>query len=167
MPLVTQLRPGFSASFRKTADFADVSYPLPFPGSIQMLDGTAANKADLIFADQRALGASGTENLDLAGGLSSPAGDTLTFVKVKGIYVRAAAANGGNIVVGGAASNAFQGPFAATNDKLNIPAGGYVELVAPVAGWTVTPGTGDLLLIANDDGAAGATYDIVIIGTSA
>ena len=167
MTLVTHVRPGFAANFTKQLDLAPVTQGLPFPGSITLKSGTGNNQADLIFTDQRTINASSSENLDLAGSLAGPAGDTLTFVKVKGIYVRAAAANGGNIVLGGASSNAFTGPFGAANDVLNIPAGGYVELCAPVAGWTVTAGTGDLLQVANDDSGAAATYDIVIIGASA
>jgi len=37
----------------------------------------------------------------------------------------------------------------------------------PTTGWTVTAGTGDILKIENDDGAAEGVYDIIIVGTSA
>jgi len=130
-------------------------------------NGTSADQADLIFRDQRTLALSTSENLDLAGGLTSVFGATLTFVKVKMIYVKAKSTNGGNIIVGGAAANAFVGPFADSSDKVNIPAGGLYHVADPTTGWTVTAGTGDILKIENDDGAAEGVYDIIIVGTSA
>ena len=130
-------------------------------------NGTAANQADLVFSDQRTLALSTSENLDLAGSLSSVYGATLTFVKVKMIYVKAKSDNGGNIIVGGAAANAFVGPFANSSDKVEIPAGGLFMVSDATTGWTVTAATGDILKIENDDGAAEGTYDIIIVGTSA
>ena len=167
MPLNTQLRPGIRAEYSKALDFGSAYRPLPFPATIDMESGTGNNQADLIFSDQRTLAASANESLDLAGVLVDAFGTALTFVKVKAIYIRAASTNGGNIVVGNAATNAFVGPFGAATHTLAIPAGGYLELVAPVGGWTVTAATGDLLRIANSDAGAAATYDIVIVGTSA
>ena len=167
MPLNVQMRPGFRVTQSRALDLIGPSGTIGFATGIELLDGTAASKADLMFSDQRSIAASGSENLDLAGSLQDAFGQTITFVKVKGIYLRAAAANGGNIVLGGAASNAFTGPFGAANDLIKVPAGGYIELCAPVAGWPVTAGTGDILQVANDDGAAAGIYDIVIVGTSA
>lgn len=130
-------------------------------------DGTGASQADLVFRDQRTLALSTSEELDLAGGLTDSYGTTLTFVKVKALYISAESTNGANIVVGGAAANAFLGAFANATDKINLPASAWLKWVAPVSGYTVTAGTGDLLKIENDDGSAEAIYDIVIVGTSA
>jgi len=129
-------------------------------------DGTADNQANMVFRDQRTLSGSASENLDLAGGLTDSYGATMTFVDVKMIYVSAASANGGNIVVGGAASNAFLGPFDNATDKVNLPASAWLKWVNPIDGYAVTAGTGDILKIENSDGSS-ATYDIVIVGTSA
>lgn len=167
MSLTTTIRAAISAAYKGSADFAEPKFDLPFHADIVLKSGTAANKADLMFSDQRSISASSNEELDLAGGLTDPLGNALTFAKIKAILIRAASGNGGNIVVGGAAANGFTGPFADATDKLNIPAGGAVLLAAPSAGWSVTGGTGDLLKIANDDGAAAGTYDIIVIGTSA
>lgn len=166
MTLTTKLRAGVQATKQGSADFGADQFSLGFPADYSMTDGTGSGQADLVFADQRSLAASGTEELDLAGVLET-LGATLTFVKVKAIYIKAAAGNGGNIVVGGAASNTFTGPFADATDKLQIPADGSIMLTAPLSGWTVTAGTGDKLLIANSDSGAAATYDIAIVGTSA
>jgi len=130
-------------------------------------DGTGSSQADIVFRDQRTLAASTSENLDLAGDLTDAYGTTLTFVDVKMLYVSAASTNGANIVVGGAASNAFVGAFADATDKVNLPASAWLKWVNPIDGYAVTAGTGDILKIENSDGAATATYDIVIVGTSA
>lgn len=130
-------------------------------------NGTGANQADLVYRAQRTLSGSSSENLDLAGSLTDPFGTTLTFARVKFIFVKAASANGGNIIVGGAAANTFVGPFADATDKVQIPAGGHFQVGdAGATGWVVTAGTGDILKVENSD-ASSATYDIVIIGASA
>lgn len=130
-------------------------------------DGTAANKADLVFRDQRSLNASTSEDLDLAGGLTSAYGAAITFVKVKMLYVKAKSTNGANIVVGGAAANQFINWVGDATDKVVIPPSGCLMVAAPIDGWAVTANTGDILKIENTDGAAAATYDIIIVGTSA
>jgi len=130
-------------------------------------DGTGANQMDIIWHDQRTLAATTSENLDLAGSLTDTYGTTLTFVKVKFIYVGAATANGGLIQVGGAASNAFVNWVANSSDIIQVRAGGAFILYTPDAtGYAVTAGTDDILKINNTDSAE-ATYDIVIGGTSA
>lgn len=166
MTLSTKLRAGIQATKVGSNDLGTDSLSIDFPADVRMETGTAAGKADLVFADQRSIGASSNEELDLAGVLTT-LGTTLTFVKVKAIYIKAAAANGGNIVIGGAGSNTFTGPFADASDKIAVPASGFVMLAAPTAGWTVTASTGDKLLIANSDSEAAGIYDIVIVGTSA
>ncbi len=131
-------------------------------------NGTGANQADLVFRDQRTLALSTSENLDLAGSLTDAYGTTITFARIKMIYVKAASDNGGNIVVGGAAANTFVGFFANSSDKINLTAGQMLQVTAPDAtGWAVTAGTADILKVENDDGSDTGTYDIVIVGASA
>ena len=133
-----------------------------------LANGTGANQADEMFSDTRTLGASSNEDLDLAGTLTNAFGDTITFARVKVIKVSAASGNGGNIVLGAAATNTFTGPFGAATHTISIPAGGEILLMAPDAtAWAVTAGTGDLLRVANDDGLASGDYTITIIGATA
>ena len=130
--------------------------------------GTGANQMDLIWEDTRALAASTGEDLDLAGGLTDAFGTTLTFVKVKLIWISAASANGSTISVGGASATQFVNWVANASDIVKVRPGGCMLLYAPDAtGYGVTAATGDLFKILNDDGAAGATYSIIIGGTSA
>ena len=134
---------------------------------LQLVSGTGSGQADLMFSDTRTIAASSSENLDLAGGLTDPNGNTLTFVKVKAIYIKAASANTNDVQVGGAASNAFTGPFADATDKISLKAGQAMLITNVATGWTVTASTGDILKVANSSSGSGVDYDIIIFGTSA
>lgn len=135
--------------------------------TVDFVNGTTAGKADRVLSDERTLAASASENLDLAGTLVDGLGATVTFAKIVAIHIEAADANAADIVVGGAASNAFVGPFGASTHTIAVKPGGRLTLVAPQGGWTVTAGTGDLLKILNGSGAAAGTYRVVLLGTSA
>ena len=128
-------------------------------------EGVGAGQADKMFSDARSIAASQSQDLDLAGVLTDPLGGTLTFAKVKAIYIKAAATNTNSVVVGGAASNAFVGPWSA-DATTALPPGGVLLLVHGGAGWPVTASTGDLLKIANSSSGSAVAYDIIIIGTS-
>lgn len=129
--------------------------------------GTTAQKADVVFSDTITLSASGSQNLDLAGSLENALGGAAVFAKVKAIAVKASPANTNDVVVGGAGSNTFDGPFADSSDKINVAPGGVLLVTAPAAGWDVTADTGDILTVANGAGGTSVTFDIIIIGTSA
>jgi hypothetical protein len=129
--------------------------------------GTGLDQGDLLWSDERILSAT-SENIDLAGGgLSDGLGSALAFVKVKGIYIRNMATTAGyNLLVGGAATNAFINWVGDATDIVNVGPGGALLLYNPsAAGYAVTAATGDILKI--DSGANAITYRIVIIGTSA
>ena len=134
-------------------------------GSDTLTSGTGLDQADRIFHDRRSLAAT-TEELDLAGSLTDVFGAALTFVKVKGIWIKnnnTTAAQ--TLTVGGAASNAFL-LFADATDKMAIGPNSQLFRWEPsLAGIPVTAGTGDKLKF--DAGAVTISYDIVIIGTSA
>ena len=135
--------------------------------TVALTEGTGTGAADLMFADERTLAASSTENLDLAGSLVDPLGATLTFAKVKTIIVIANSGNTNDVIVGGAASNAFTGPFQDATDKIAVRPGGFACFAHPGAGWTVTASTGDILKVANSSSGTPVTYRVIIIGTSA
>lgn len=167
--LTATVSTNIAATYRGTNDLGGPVYELSrsLQAPIAFSSGTSTYQVDLMFADQRTLAASATENLDMAGSLADPLGATLTFVKIKAIKICAARANTNNVVVGGAATNTFVGPFADASDKIAVAPGGCALLVAPGAGWTVTASTGDIVLVANSGAGTSVTYDIVILGTSA
>lgn len=169
MPLSTDVLFQVAAYLSNTSsDLTVPSANISFAQSIHLDNGTGANAADRLYADTNTLAASGTVDVDLAGTLTDALGAALTFARVKAIFIRAAVGNTNNVVLGGAASNQFVGPFGAAAHTIAVKPGGFLGMVAPDAtGWPVTAGTGDLLRIANSGAGTGVTYDVVIIGASA
>jgi hypothetical protein len=156
---------GVRASLAGSADLGTPKFELD-TGAVakEFANGTSSGQVSKLFSDSRTLAASASESLDLSGALVDALGQATVFTVVKAIMVKAAAGNANNVVVGGAASNAFVGPFADATDKIAVPPGGMLLLVHPGAGWTVTSGTGDLLQIANSGAGTSVDYDVVIAG---
>ncbi|MGY0023751.1 hypothetical protein ACVHNB_32880 [Streptomyces sp. YJ-C3] len=137
--------------------------------SMSLASGTGAGKADRVFSDRRTLAASASEDLDLAGVLLDAVGAAITFARIKGLIVAAAAGNTNNVVIGAASSNAWATLLGATH-TLTIRPGAFVAVgtgVADATGYAVAAGTGDLLKVANSAAGTAVTYDIHIIGASA
>lgn len=162
--LKTTVRAAIEATMTGAVDLGAQTFQITTPLPISLANGAGSGQANQIFADQRTLAASATENLDLAGVLVNPFGSTITFATVKAIRICAAAANTNNVNIGGAVSNAFVGPFLDATDKIAVKPGGCFLAVAPGTGWTVTPSTGDLLLVANSGAGTSVTYDVTIVG---
>jgi hypothetical protein len=166
MPLNATLTVQAVVNLTNALDLVTGEAPMNVKKQYTLTDGNGANQAQAVFSDQRALGGSSNEELDLAGGLTDVYGATITFTKIKAIFVIAAAANGDNIEVGGSVANGFDAWVGAAGDLVKVRPGGVLALIAAEAtAYAVTAGTGDLLKIANAD-AAGATYDIIIVGTT-
>lgn len=144
-------------------DLGSPNLKLDIAKLLTLYEGTdATNKADLFFSDTRTLAASGTEDLDLAGVLTSAFGATIAAAEVVAIFIAAAAGNTNNVNVTRPASNGFIGPFLAAGDGISVKPGEWAALVSQ-SGWAVTAATGDLLTITNSAGSTGVTYDIVIV----
>lgn len=157
------------ANLTNELDLGEASAPLTRTYRSVFDNGTGAGQADKVFHDQRTLAASATEDLDLAGVLTDPLGAALTFARIRGLVVAAAAANTNNVVVGNASSNAWAALLGATGTVVLRP-GAVLALAvgeADAAGYAVTAGTGDLLKVANSAGGTSVTYDLIIIGASA
>lgn len=162
------LRINLALEYTKAADLGTARFPIAIDDVTRVMPGTGAKQADKMFSDTRTVAASSNDDLDLAGTLTDNFGATLTFAKVMAIYVKASPENTNNVVLGGAASNAFVGPFSSATDKLALKPGASVIIKDETAtGWAVTAGTGDLLRIANSGAGSSVSYDIVIIGRSA
>lgn len=166
MPLTTVVDVNIAANLTSALDLVIATAPLSLSNRITIPTGTASGQADLCWSDTRTVAASGTDALDLAGSLSGNLGGTLTIVKLKMVYVRAAAGNTNNVRVNRPASNGVP-LFLAASDGIDVLPGGEFLWVAPGAGVTVTAGTGDLLNIDNSSSGTSVTYDVVLVGTSA
>jgi len=127
-------------------------------------DGTGAGQAQKYYQDKATIAASGSATLDLNGAINDIFGAVLNLTNIKVLRIRAASTNTNDVVVGGAASNPFIGPFADATDKIAIKPGGELFLIAPNAGYAVVAGTGDQLKIANSGAGTGVDYTIEIVG---
>lgn len=167
MPLTSKLSLSITAELSNAFDMVTTVARLVYEKAIDLASGTAADQADRVFSDERTLAGSASEDLDLAGVLTDALGNTITFAKIRAIFIENLATGNNQVVVGGAASNQFVGPFGAGTHTVSVGPGGFLALVnRHTAGWTVTPGTVDLLKIANSTSGS-INYRIVIIGCSA
>jgi hypothetical protein len=130
-----------------------------------LTDGTGAvDTADLLWTDTRTLPTT-SENIDLAGVLSSVYGATITAARVKAILIHNKSTTvGQTLTIGGAGSNPFL-LFADSSDKYVIGPNGIFFIWEPsAAAKAVTASTGDILKI---ESSASITYDIAIVAASA
>lgn len=165
MPLTTDIRVQVACAHRGTADLATPSVDLSWVKTIALANGNAANQANALWHDQRTIAASANDDLDLAGVLVDAFGAVLTFTKIKGLFVAAAAANTNDVLVGGLGTNGFFSWLGATGDLVKVGPGGLLALVRPDnAGYAVTAATADLLRVTNGAGGTSVVYDIVLVG---
>jgi hypothetical protein len=167
MALISDFTVRAICSLTNALDLSTPVDPLSLTQRIQLTSGTGANQADMLWHDERTLTASATEDLDLAGSLTSSFGATLTFARIKALIVVAASANTNNVQVTRTTSNGVP-LFLAAGDGIPVLPGGVFAWVAPDAsGIAVTAGTGDKLTFTNSAGSTSVTYDVVIVGASA
>lgn len=131
--------------------------------STEWTNGTGNNQANSLWTDERTLADTATDSLDLAGGLTDAFGATITFAVLKCILIAIDSPDGTKRLRVGPRSvaNAFVGPFGDASDFLTIYKQLYIE--EPFTGWTVTSGTGDLLIVNNNSGGS-VTYRILLMG---
>lgn len=140
--------------------------------ALALTDGTTANKADLIYANERTVGDGADDDIDLAGVLTDAFGATITMAEMVAIVVineqEDGTANTTDLTLGGG-SNPFVGFLGGTTPTIGPikPGGAFCLFAGDAAGiGTVTAGTADILRITNSAGAAN-TYQIAIIGRTA
>jgi hypothetical protein len=166
--LTSEIKASLSWLFQDALDLSLVSDSSKLDYQIALPHGAGAEQADKVWHDERTLAAGASENVILSAlPLEMFGGNwTISLASVKAILlVNGASAPGENLVLGGAASQAWQGPFAAAGDKLVVPADSCLLLVNKKAGWAVNAGVADMLRIANA-GAGSITYKIAILGVS-
>lgn len=169
MPVQSSLSMAATVTQSRALDLTTTSDPLMFRQAVNLASGTGAGQADKVFHDRRTLAASAAEDLDLAGVLLDAFGAAITFVRVKGLFITAAAANANNVVVGADATNPWATLLNATGTITLRPGASFGAMAGAADGtaYAVTAGTGDLLQVANSGAGTSVTYDIVIVGASA
>lgn len=146
-----------------TNDLGTPQLPLDISDVVVFTPGTAAtSQADILFQDTRTLAASTGEDLDVAGVLAGAFGATIAAAEIVAIYIKAHATNTNDVQLTRPASNGVPA-FLAGGDGLAIGPGDAF-LLTNQKGITVTPGTGDLVHVANGGAGSSVDYDVVIIG---
>lgn len=181
--MATSLEATFNITGRGTLTNAlDLSIPLdPFNIGTNGFDsiqdvfqngtGATAGNADLWWHDERSLGATTTDNLDLAGGLTHPVtGAAITFNRIKLILIDLdAPATGVFLRVGPGvtgATNPWIGPWAQVASNY-ITVYDTLYMSNKTDGWgTITAGSADTLSIYNST-ASSILYRIFLLGASA
>lgn len=165
--LTTTMAFDFAAKFVEALDLQTKSAPASLRRSYSWSNGTAKDKADIIWTDTRTIAASGSDDLDLTASLTDAFGTSLTFARLKAIIIAAAAGNTNNVNVGGDTAAAV-GFVADASDIVVVRPGGLLVWIAPDAtAAAVTSTTADVLQIANSSSGSSVTYDIILIGASA
>jgi hypothetical protein len=145
-------------------DLGTPQMPFALEERVSFSPGATAGLANIVFSDTRTIAASANDDLDLAGVLPHPLGGTISFAVIRAIVIRAAAGNINAVVIGGAASNQFVGPFGAAAHTVALRPGEELVVTNRGAGWSVTAGTGDIFRIANSGAGTPVSYDIILIG---
>lgn len=135
--------------------------------STVIANGTGTGQVDAVYSKRITVTDSSTPtDLDLAGSLTDPFGDTVTFAELLLLFVRFNGASG-VLSVGGDGSAAISTLTGATNDTIGVTAGGHIVLYSPTStGYAVTATSADILQFAISTGT-NATADVIILGRSA
>jgi hypothetical protein len=162
------IRSGFSWSISKSTSFGtDTSNAGAFAFNTSLANGTGASSVNKFHADEITIAAGASTNIDLAGVLSDIFGATLTFSKVRLLYIEvynSETSTGSAISVGGD-TNGFSSFFGDVTDKIKIRNGGCLQLVAVDAtAYGVTASTGDILKITNLDSENPVVVRLAIAG---
>lgn len=136
-----------------------------------LADGTGNDQADVCWHDSRSVSSAANDDLDLTALTQTIYGSTvtITMAKVKAIVIiNTNTTAGDELVIDTSVSNAFKGwSNASATSKAEIGPGGLWVVSAPLAGWTVTNSSTDILRVSNPGGGTSITYKIFILGTSA
>ena len=153
-----------AASLLKALDLSTPADAVSLPIQLQLSNGTGSGQVSQMFHDTRTLAASATEDLDLAGGLANAFGVSLTFVRLKFLYVVAAAANTNSVIVSRKATTGIP-IFDADGDAITLGPGEFFMYGSPTTGKAITATTDDTLTFTNSAGGTGVDYTVFMVGT--
>lgn len=138
--------------------------PVLLDWSYPFSNGTGAGQVSQLYQDTGTIAGSASTNIDLAGSLTNIFGATITFTKIKFIWVKADAGNNvaNNLQVSRGSSNGFVWFLAASDGFILAP--GAFNIWSDPVGVAVTAGTGDILTLTNGAATNVITYYLVIGG---
>ena len=126
--------------------------------------GTNAHQMNQLWRQRSSVAASGTNEINIAGGITNAFGEVLTMSEVRMMIFSLETNQLNNISIGGAAGTPFSTWLGDASDKLVMRPGGFFLLTAPDAtGYAVS--TNSLIRITNE-GTNAITYDVYIGASS-
>ncbi len=153
-----------SAPGSKAVGIATVTDALALSAQLTLTNGTSADQADQTWHGTGTISASGSVTIDLSASTTTDSfGQAVAFVRIKAIMVVNVSAIG-SLTIGGAASNAWVGPF--TNTEVVRAGGVYLNGCTDATAFAVVNGATDKLKITNNT-AADLVYRILIVGSTA
>lgn len=166
MPLTTKINLDLIALLVSSIDLSQSRNQLEVSPRLLWNDGTGLNQANRIFQDRITIDAEDEELLDLTA-LTDSLGAAVSFARLKAIYLKNRSATAGDVLeLGGTVANGLGSLYVGTNAGQLIGPDGIALLVNPsLAGWLVTPATGDILRVGNP-GENDIECDLVLIGAA-
>lgn len=144
----------------RTDDMADVGATLQENWPLPLAHGTGDGQVNQVYWDAFTIAGGATLSVDLAGVLTNPFGETITFTAIKMVAVRNTTASTNSILSVGAAGS-------------TVLTAVWTGLIAPqcfffwssrLSGEGVVAATGDVLTIINTDATNTASGRVVILG---
>ncbi len=149
-----------SANWSKDLDIGAVAATPQSSVSLTFTNGEGANKVEAVAIKAGTVAGSGSVDIDLAGTLTDPGGDVITFNKIKGFLVKNKSDSGSGFEVGGS----FDTWLKASGDEVKVMPGGFLAIGNPTAaGFAVTPTTADTMTLSNL-GATDQDYEVIVLG---
>lgn len=134
-----------------------------------LASGTAADQADRLWSDERTVASGANDDLDLTALAHSIFGSSVSinFARVKAILIiHTSTTAGEKLNLDSSVTNGFTGPFAGSaTSKLEIGADSASLVASKKDGWATA--SNNKVLRIHNAGALSATYQIVVLGTSA
>ena len=118
-----------SANWSKDLDIGSVAATPQASASLAFTNGEGANKVEAVAVKAGTVAGSGSANIDLAGTLTDPGGDVITFDKIKAFLVKNTSESGSGFEVGGS----FDSWVKASGDEVKVMPGGFLAVGNPTA----------------------------------
>lgn len=151
-----------ASNFSKDLDVGTVDATPGGSGSLSFTNGAGAGKVEAVLLKAGTIAGSGTVDIDLAGVIADPAGDTITMTKVKGILVKNTEAVG--VGTGFTVGGTFMDAIVVAACEIPVHPGGFMAIADPGAsGMVVAAGSADIITLTNLD-ATDQDYEIYVLG---
>jgi hypothetical protein len=159
--LYATIRHLIEGSFQVSGDLTKTTERIPIIGQQQYGAGSAAQQGDQWLADKRTL-AGASETINLESTLKNAFGDTITFTKLRELWIFNTATTAGHLLT---LTGGFLGVMIGGTDPAPTiaPLGWYIRS-SPIDGYAISEGKTSITI---DPGANTITYWLILLGVKA